>query len=610
MVALQIESLCTMKTDEDIRHALEDLPKDLAETFTRILQRSGESGQAYQQRVFQLVLAARRPLSTEELREALSVTPGDTVWNQSKLVNDIHSTLACCGSLITVDEEESTVRVLHHSVKQFLINKDGGADSVSFPVTAANKAMADVILTYLNYGVFDTRVSTRVVPQLHTGSAPSEIIRSTIERSSHSRNIALKLLRMRRQANFDIGKTLSDAGKVFDPPSVVEFHFLSYAKRYWTHHLDSHDIPNEPTKQDDMMRRALLDQLVANKILDMNAADENGTTPLHWAAIHGLTTLCYALINYGGVDIDLKDTTGSTPLACAARYGHSQIFFAILGRSYYTDVNSQDLTGRTALSLAACYGHEDIVAALLIDKHIDINIADRKDRTALVWAAISGHESIVRLLLEHDASCMGDPRMIPLRWAVKNGHEGVVSVLLDPSYRRHQVYTQLVMDDILMLAVKAGQTTIIKRLLESGFDPNPTDQNGRTPLSLAAEFVDGSADIVKLLLDCDNIEPDKADNTKRTPLSYAAVSGTEAVVEHLLRLVPSGQVNLNSADLEGRTPLSWAAAYGNEAAVRLLLDCSQVEVNTADKLGKTPLSLAIDKGHPDVVKLFLDSGKV
>lgn len=67
--------------------------------------------------IFKLVAVAYRPLITEELREALSVIPGYTIWNPIWLLNDIYLALACCGSLITVDKEEPTVRLVYYSVK-------------------------------------------------------------------------------------------------------------------------------------------------------------------------------------------------------------------------------------------------------------------------------------------------------------------------------------------------------------------------------------------------------------------------------------------------------------------------------------------------------------
>lgn len=63
--ALQIDTLCDMETDEAICEALKDLPKDLSETFARILRRSKKSGKSYQKTILELVMVARHPLTAE-----------------------------------------------------------------------------------------------------------------------------------------------------------------------------------------------------------------------------------------------------------------------------------------------------------------------------------------------------------------------------------------------------------------------------------------------------------------------------------------------------------------------------------------------------------------
>ncbi|KAH7124731.1 hypothetical protein EDB81DRAFT_911957, partial [Dactylonectria macrodidyma] len=321
-VALQIESICAAKTDEAIHLALKDLPKDLPETFSRILQRSGELGKDYQTRIFQLVTVAHRPLTTEELREALSVVPGNAVWSPTRLLNDVYSALACCGSPIAVDEEESTVRLVHHSVKQFLLSGFRHSTGAVFTVDSANRTMREVIITYLNYDVFNTQLSTIVVPQISAEAAPSRIIRS-IDAAGSMRSLALKLLQSRRQPNCDISKVLADASKHFKSPSVNQFQFYSYAKQYWLQHtwrISEH----KPVIY------SLLLKALEREVVDINTRDDEIQTLLFQAAEKGHDKIVRLLVEKGA-DLETKDTIfGKTPLLWAAEKGHEAVVKLLL----------------------------------------------------------------------------------------------------------------------------------------------------------------------------------------------------------------------------------------------------------------------------------------
>ena len=62
-------------------------------------------------------------------------------------------------------------------------------------------------------------------------------------------------------------------------------------------------------------------------------------------------------------------------------------------------------------------------------------------------------------------------------------------------------------------------------------------------------------------------------------------------------LLETGKVDVDSKDKDyGRTPLSWAAAGGHEAVVKLLLETGKVDVDSKDRYGRTPLSWAAGKG--------------
>ena len=79
--------------------------------------------------------------------------------------------------------------------------------------TCAHKAMTDIIITYLSYGVFGTQASTTKVSRVMTDTVPASIIRATTAPSKHTQTIALKVLKSRTQHDFDISKNFSRGQK-------------------------------------------------------------------------------------------------------------------------------------------------------------------------------------------------------------------------------------------------------------------------------------------------------------------------------------------------------------------------------------------------------------
>jgi hypothetical protein len=152
----------------------------------------------------------------------------------------------------------------------------------------------------------------------------------------------------------------------------------------------------------------------------------------------------------------------------------------------------------------------------------------------------------------------------------------------------------------LHLVARYGLSCLAEMLLEEAGNDlrvDAKDQYGRTPLSWAAER--GHEAVVRLLVERDDVEADAKGKYSRTPLSWAAARGHEAVVRLLL---DTGKVDADLKDKGGRTPLSRAAAGGHEAVVKWLLDTGKVDVDSKDDHGGTPLWWATVWGHEAVVK--------
>src|SRR3569833_2727723 len=114
----------------------------------------------------------------------------------------------------------------------------------------------------------------------------------------------------------------------------------------------------------------------------------------------------------------------------------------------------------------------------------------------------------------------------------------------------------------------------------------------------------GHASILAFLLAQGDVDIEMRDDSGRTPLSWAARNGHEAVVQQLIHKI----ADVEAKDDGGRTPLSWAAANGHEAAVQLLLENRANVEAKDDGSGWTPLLYATPRGQEALVQLLLDNG--
>ncbi|KAF4944207.1 hypothetical protein FSARC_14737 [Fusarium sarcochroum] len=362
-----------------------------------------------------------------------------------------------------------------------------------------------------------------------------------------------------------------------------------------------------------------------------------GRTPLSFASEYGHGTVVEFLLRTGRVDPESKDEHGKTPLTFAAIHGHVSVV-QILLETHSVDVDSIDNEGQTPLSHAA-HGGFEIVASLLIeagakpDSPTGYFSREERGRTPLSLAAEGGHKAVAQLLLEKGANPNseaignGNGGRTPLSFAAEKGHENTIRLLVEKGANvEHR--TTGIYNGRTPKSFPVRHTTIVRLLPEKGADPGPRhdDVDNRTPAPLSHAAYHKKEVAVKLRLDTSRVRVDESDRfgrtplscvpkggarpnaaeaKGRTPLSYAAQEGHEAVVRLLVEMYGA---KLDSADAKGRTPLSYAAQKGHEAVVRLLAEMDSAGLNFADIEGRTPLSYASEEGREGVVEYLLKEG--
>jgi len=553
-VVLQIQTLCCMETDEDIRNALATLPRTLSETFSRILATSRKSGR-YQAKVLDLTIAACRPLSIEELREALGVVPGDPVWTPAKMVNDVHSALACCGCLLVVDEDEATIRFVHHSVQQYLL--DETPDGRRRTIEAAQRTMADIIVTYLNYGTFGTELSTTRVNPVVLKSAPSKVIRSVAGPSSMVQNLALKLLRSKKQPEFDISMTLAEVRKTFQSNAEQGFRFYSYATKHWLNHVFY------ASGQDKMVYR------LASKLITERAAEvplsQQPWVPLIWAAENGNEVMFKSwVVSVIKTDKDvfkLLDIIEYVPLPALPR-------LLILDRSLENHFKS--------IPYKEFVPYEERI------KSPDSVLTETKINDIAVIKAIINHPIAISWVFPTnkitDINARGYRGRTALSWAVANHDNEIVKMLLNSSMIDVNAKDTPSDNAPLHYAAAFGYDDMVKLLLDNNASVNVLNHHSITPLSYAVQSC--SLWAIARLLDNKAIDVNIPDENGWAPVHYAVQQNQGLILEHLL---DTGLVNFALVTPDGQTPLDLAKILGLKHIARLLEDAEKTQLRASRK---------------------------
>ena len=344
--------------------------------------------------------------------------------------------------------------------------------------------------------------------------------------------------------------------------------------------------------------------------VDVNAAQPDGTTALHWAA-HWNDLATVNLLLRAGANPKVVNRYGATPLSEAAYAASGGVVQALLKAG----ADPKTLTtpdGETVLMTAARAGNVEAVRALL-DLGADVNARENyKGQTALMWAAAERHPAVAKLLLEHGAdwkirSSDKETRLPRLSAAssvtplARGGFPALLYAAREGDIETAQLMLEKGVDinfgDVdnttaLTVAIMNKQYSFAKFLIDRGADPNIADAAGRTALYAIADIRNEDWTALPLR---------KAEDPLPSIEVLKALLARKPNVNATLNKVLPGKSGMDGGDTTlgaGTTPLMRAARSGDAAAMRLLLEAG-ADPKLETREGNNALMFAAGVGYRD-----------
>jgi uncharacterized protein len=353
-------------------------------------------------------------------------------------------------------------------------------------------------------------------------------------------------------------------------------------------------------------RRNLAFELIHREGADVNAAQGDGTTPLHWAAYQLDEELVGELLSHGA-KADTQNRYGTSPLWEAVKGANGAIVGMLLAAGANVDAPNQD--GETALMLAARTGSVE-VASMLIAAGANVNAREQwREQTALMWAAESAFADGVKLLIEHGADVRAraaandwgsqitnEPRaqyrptggLTPLLYAARSGCTDCVRAILAAGEDVDRPTPDGV--TALMLAIDNYEFDTAKALLEAGANPHVSDWWGRTALYLAVDMNSYAPRTAA--------HPQSTGTTGMDLVRALLAAGVDVNTQLNFHRVGRGGNSARFVDdllTTGASPLLRAAIMHDDDSIRALLEAG-AQVDLPNVMGVTPLMAAAGVG--------------
>ena len=274
--------------------------------------------------------------------------------------------------------------------------------------------------------------------------------------------------------------------------------------------------------------------LLSNNI-SVDKADNNGKTPFDIAMEHQNHRIVDFILDITNIDIDKTDKFGRTLLQDAVILGDHEMAKILL--NYGADVNAKDNKNRNVLYDALSYGNEEFIDYLLTFEELNLNCVDSEQNSIMHHNFVKENEEIAIKLIEHgadptiknkngntflcDSALKGMDGFNVVETAIKKGCNINSRVADENSILIELVTASSGLSDD-EIDRRSSLLRMAQELIVQGIDINAVNDNNENALFRAVKI--GDAEQVSFLL-ASNIEVNLQNNDGETPLLLAAYGG-------------------------------------------------------------------------------------
>jgi ankyrin repeat protein len=320
---------------------------------------------------------------------------------------------------------------------------------------------------------------------------------------------------------------------------------------------------------------------------DVNAAQGDGMTALHWAARRGESEMVRVLLAAGA---NLRATTrlgNYTPLLLASEGGHATAIESLVAAG--ADIKSTTAAGVTPLMLASASGQAPAVKALLAHG-ADVNATEPvRGQTALMFAAANRRADVVRVLIAAKANVSAATKVVSLKTAPPSPEEEAYLAAVAAGRGGRGAAPAAGGQRAATPGTPATQAPATPPATPSTAAPTGATQASATSAGAPAQSADAA--------------PPQGGGGggggrrggRGAPTGIAGVSRPYTYAELI-----NGQ--------GGLTPLLFSARQGDAESAKLLLDAGAGIDTVSGGDNTSPLLMAVINGHFDLAATLLDRG--